>query len=118
MKDVCVRLKWNKKEELWWLEKNDMLAKFVEALVKIFEETLRPEKKRIFNITLLIRQNFLSLCETPGLMTSLFGQPYVWYWDDEIEDYMLASSLEDEVIERVMKELELEDSELDVSKFL
>ena len=113
MKDVCVRLRWNKKEELWWLEKNDMLAKFVEALVKIFEETLKPDKKRIFNITLLIRQNFLSLCETPELMTSLFGQPYVWYWDDEIEDYELPSRLKNEVIERVMKELGLEDTELD-----
>ena len=62
MKDVCVQLKWNKKEELRWLEKNDMLAKFVEVLVNIFKETLRPDKKRIFNITLLIRQNFLTLC--------------------------------------------------------
>ena len=62
MKDVCVQLKWNKKEELRWLEKNDMLAKFVEVLVNIFKETLRPDKKRIFNITLRIRQNFLTLC--------------------------------------------------------
>jgi hypothetical protein len=46
-------------------------------------------------------------------MTSLFGQPYVWYWDDEVEDYLLPSRLEDEVIERVMKELDLEDAELD-----
>jgi hypothetical protein len=82
-------------------------------LVKIFKETLRTDKKRIFNITLLIRQNFLSLCETPELMTALFGQPSVWWWDEEIEDYVLPSRLEDEVIERVMNELGLEDAELD-----
>ena len=46
-------------------------------------------------------------------MTSLFGQHYVWYWNDEIEDYVLPSRLEDEVIERVMKELDLEDAKLD-----
>ena len=108
-----VELKWNVEEELWWLSKEEMLSRFVEVLVKIFKETLWPGKKRIFNITLLIRQNFLSLCETPELMTSLFGQPYVWYWNDEIEDYVLPSRLEDEVIERVMKELGLEDAELD-----
>ena len=90
-----------------------MLSRFVEVLVKIFKETLWPGKKRIFNITLLIRQNFLSLCETPELMTSLFGQPYVWYLDDGIEDYISASCLEDEVIERVMNELGLEDAEYD-----
>jgi len=106
-----VELKWNVEEELWWMEKEEMLAKFVEVLVKIFKETLWPGKKRIFNIILLIRQNFLSLCETPELMTSLFGQPYVWWWDGE--DYRLASRLEDEVIEGVMKELGLEDAELD-----
>ncbi len=106
-------MKYDAEEDLWWLEKEEMLGRFVEVLVKIFKETLRPGKKRIFNITLLIRQNFLSLCETPELMTSLFGQPYVWWWDEEIEDYRLASRLEDEVIERVMKELDLEDAELD-----
>lgn len=108
-----VELKWNVEEELWWVGKNDMLAKFIEVLVRIFKDTLWPGKKRIFNITLLIRQNFLSLCETPELMTSLFGQPYVWWWNDEVEDYVLPSRLEDEVIERVMKELDLEDAELD-----
>ena len=108
-----MKIKWDEKEELWWLEKEEMLSRFVSVLVKIFKETLWPGKKRIFNITLLIRQNFLSLCETPELMTSLFGQPYVWWWDDKIEDYRLASRLEDEVIERVMKELDLEDAELD-----
>jgi hypothetical protein len=46
-------------------------------------------------------------------MTSLFGQPYVWWWDEEIEDYVLPSRLEDEVIERVMNELGLEDAEYD-----
>ena len=106
-------LRYDREEDIWWVDKNDMLAKFVEVLVKIFKETLWPEKKRIFNITLLIRQNFLSLCETPELMTSLFGQPYVWWWDDEVEDYVLPSRLEDEVIERVMKELDLEDAEYD-----
>ena len=106
-------LGYDREEDIWWVWKNDMLAKFVEVLVRIFKETLRPDKKRIFNITLLIRQNFLSLCETPELMTSLFGQPSVWWWDEEIEDYRLASRLEDEVIERVMKGLDLEDAELD-----
>ena len=104
---------YNKEEDIWWVWKNDMLTRFVEVLVKIFKETLRPDKKRVFNITLLIRQNFLTLCETPELMASLFGYPYVWYLDDEIEDYISASCLEDEVIERVMKGLDLEDTELD-----
>lgn len=106
-------LRYDREEDIWWIEKEEMLNQFVSALVKIFKETLRPDKKRIFNITLLIRQNFLTLCETSELMTSLFGQPYVWYWDDEVEDYILASCLEEEVIERVMKELGLEDAELD-----
>ena len=106
-------IKYDIEEDVWWLEKEEMLEKFVSVLVKIFKETLWPEKKRIFNITLLIRQNFLSLCETPELITSLFGQPYVWYWNDEIEDYVLPSRLEDEVQDRVMKELDLEDAELD-----
>ena len=104
---------YNREEDIWWVWKNYMLAKFVEVLVRIFKETLRPDKKRIFNITLLIRQNFLTLCETPELMAFLFGYPYVWYLDDEIEDYILPSRLEDEVIERVMKELDLENAELD-----
>ena len=108
-----VELKWNVEEELWWLSKEEMLSRFVEVLVKMFKETLWPGKKRIFNITLLIRQNFLSLCETPELMDSLFGYPYVWYLDDEIEDYILPSRLEDEVVERVMNELGLEDAEYD-----
>jgi hypothetical protein len=107
------RLRYDREEDIWWVGKNDMLAKFDEVLVKIFKETLWPGKKRIFNITLLIRQNFLTLCETPELMAFLFGYPYVWYLDDEIEDYILPSRLEDEVIERVMKELDLEDAELD-----
>ena len=106
-------MNYNVEEDIWWTEKEEMLSRFVEVLVKIFKEMLWPGKKRIFNITLLIRQNFLSLCETPELMTSLFGQPSVWWWDEEIEDYRLASRLEDEVIERVMKELDLEDAELD-----
>ena len=106
-------MNYNVEEDIWWMEKEEMLSRFVEVLVKIFKETLWPEKKRIFNITLLIRQDFLSLCETPELMTSLFGQPYVWWWDDEIEDYISASCLEGEVIERVMKELGLEDAEYD-----
>ena len=105
------RLRYDREEDIWWVWKNDMLAKFVEVLVRIFKETLKPDKKRIFNITLLIRQNFLSLCETPELMTSLFGQPYVWWWDGE--DYVLPSRLEDEVIEMVMEKLDLEDAELD-----
>ena len=105
-------IKYDIEKDVWWLEKKEMSKKFVSVLVKIFRKTLKPEK-RIFNITLLIRQNFLSLCETPELMTSLFGQPSVWWWDEEIEDYRLASRLEDEVIERVMKELDLEDAELD-----
>lgn len=104
-------MNYNVEEDIWWMEKEGMLSRFVEVLVKIFKETLWPEKKRIFNIILLIRQNFLSLCETPELMTSLFGQPYVWWWDGE--DYILPSRLEDEVIEGVMKELELKDAELD-----
>ena len=108
-----MKLRWDEKEELWWLEKEEMLDRFVSVLVKIFKGTLKPDKKRIFNINLLIRQNFLTLCETPELMTSLFGQPSVWWWDEEIEDYKWASRLEDEVIERVMKELDLEDAELD-----
>lgn len=106
-------LRYDIEENIWWMKKEEMLAKFVEVLVKIFKETLWPGKKRIFNITLLIRQNFLTLCETPELMTSLFGQHYVWYWNDEIEDYVLPSRLEDEVIEGVMKELDLEDAKLD-----
>jgi hypothetical protein len=106
-------MNYNVEEDIWWVWKNDMLAKFVEVLVRIFKETLKPDKKRIFNITLLIRQNFLTLCETPELMTSLFGYPYVWYLDDEIEDYISASYLENEVIERVMNELGLEDAEYD-----
>ena len=106
-------MNYNVEENIWWLSKEEMLSRFVEVLVKIFKETLWPGKKRIFNITLLIRQNFLSLCETPELMTSLFGQPYVDWWDEEIEDYRWASRLEDEVIERVMKELGLEDAEYD-----
>lgn len=106
-------LRYNREKDIWWVWKNDMLAKFVEVLVRIFKETIRADKKRIFNITLLIRQNFLSLCETPELMTSLFGQSSVWYWNDEIEDYVLPSRLEDEVIEKVMNELGLEDAEYD-----
>ena len=106
-------MNYNVEEDIWWLSKEEMSNRFVEVLVKIFEETLRPDKKRIFNVTLLIRQNFLSLCETPELMTLLFGQPYVDWWDEEIEDYRWASRLEDEVIEGVMKELDLEDAELD-----
>ena len=106
------KLRYDRGEDIWWLKKEDMLEKFISVIVKIFKETLWPEKKRIFNITLLIRQNFLSLCETPELMTSLFGYPYVWYLDEEIEDYVLPSRLEDEVIERVMNELDLEDAEL------
>lgn len=72
-------MKYNAEEDLWWVSKEEMLGRFVEVLVKIFKETVRADKKRIFNITLLIRQNFLTLCETPELMTSLFGQPYVWW---------------------------------------
>jgi hypothetical protein len=108
-----MKLKWDEKENIWWLEKDEMLNRFVSVLVKIFKETIRADRKRIFNITLLIRQNFLTLCETPELMTILFGQPYVDWWDEEIEDYRWASRLEDEVIERVMNELGLEDAELD-----
>ena len=104
-------MNYNVEEDIWWLEKEEMLDRFVSVLVKIFKETIGADKKRIFNITLLIRQNFLSLCETPELMTFLFGQPSVLWWDDEIEDYRLASRLEDEVIEGVMKELGLEDAE-------
>jgi len=104
-------MNYNVEVGIWWMEKEEMLNRFIEVLVKIFKETLWPGKKRIFNITLLIRQNFLSLCETPELMTSLFGQPYVWWWDEE--NYVLPSRLEDEVIERVMKELDLEDAEYD-----
>ena len=96
---------------VWWLEKKEMSEKFVSALVKIFRKTLKPEK-RIFNIPLLIRQNFLSLCETPECMIFLFGQPYV-EWKDEDGEYRLASRLEDEVVEKVMKELEVEDIELE-----
>jgi hypothetical protein len=105
--------KYDEKKDLWWIEQADMEDKLVDALVRIFKETLRPGRKRIFNLTLLIRQNFLTLCETPELMTILFGQPYVDWWDEEIEDYRWASRLEDEVIERVMNELGLEDAELD-----
>jgi len=104
-------MNYNVEEDIWWMEREEILSRFVEVLVKIFKETLWPGKKRIFNIILLIRQNFLSLCETPELMTSLFGQPSVWWWDGE--DYVLPSRLEDEAIERVMKELGLEDAELD-----
>lgn len=104
-------MNYNVEVGIWWMEKEEMLSRFIEVLVKIFKETLWPGKKRIFNITLLIRQNFLTLCETPELMTSLFGQPYVWWWDEE--NYVLPSRLEDEVIERVMKELDLEDAEYD-----
>ena len=112
-KETMNGVNYNREEDIWWVWKNDMLAKFVEVLVRIFKETLRPDKKRSFNITLLIRQNFLTLCETPELMVSLFGYPYVWYLDDEIKDYISASCLEDEVIERVMNELGLEDAEYD-----
>ena len=66
-------LRYDREEDIWWMEKEEMLAKFVEVLVKIFKETLWPGKKRIFNITLLIRQNFLSLCETPELMMQKTG---------------------------------------------
>ena len=104
-------MNYNVEEDIWWMEKDEMLSRFVEVLVKIFRETLREGKKRIFNLTLLIRQNFLTLCETPELMTSLFGQPSVWWWDEEIESYVLPSRLEDEVIEGVMNELVLEDAE-------
>ena len=96
---------------VWWLEREEMLKKFVSVLVKIFRKTLGPEK-RIFNIPLLIRQNFLSLCETPECMIFLFGQPYV-DWKDEDGNYRWASKLEDEVIEKVMKELGVEDIELE-----
>jgi hypothetical protein len=112
-KETMNGVNYNREEDIWWVWKNDMLTRFVEVLVKIFKETLRPDMKRIFNITLLIRQNFLTLCETPELMTSLFGQPYVWYWNDEIEDYVLPSRLENEVIDGVMNKLELEDAEYD-----
>ena len=103
--------KYDEKEGLWWIEQADMEDKFVEVLVRIFKETLRPDKKRIFNITLLIRQNFLTLCETPNLMTFLFGQPYVFWFDREWDDYRLPARLEDEVVERVMEKLGLEDAE-------
>ena len=104
-------MKYDAEEDLWWISKEEMLGRFVEVLVKIFKETLWPGKKRIFNITLLIRQNFLTLCETPELMTSLFCQSSVWWWDEEIENYRWVSRLEDEVIEEVMNELGLEDAE-------
>ena len=81
-------LRYDREEDIWWMEKEEMLSRFVEVLVKIFKDTLWPGKKRIFNITFLIRQNFLSLCETPELMTSLFGQPYVWYWNNETKGKM------------------------------
>ena len=106
-----IMIKYDIEEDVWWLEKKEMLKKFVSVLVKIFRKTLGPEK-RIFNIPLLIRQNFLSLCETPECMIFLFGQPYV-DWKDEEGDYIWASRLEDEVVEKVMKELGVENIELE-----
>lgn len=108
-----MKIKWDGKEQLWWIGKNEMFTKFVEVLVKVFKETLRPDKKRIFNLTLLIRQNFLTLCETPEFITFLFGSYYtLWWWDEKSECYRLPAKLEDEVIEKVMKELDLEEAKL------
>ena len=105
-------MKYDEKEDLWWMDKDEMLTKFVSVLIQIFKETLWPGKKRIFNITLLIRQNFLTLAETPEIMTTLFGSYYtLWWWDEECECYRLPTKLEDEVIEKVMSELGLEDAE-------
>lgn len=106
-----MKIKYDMEEDVWWLERKEMSRKFVSVLVKIFRKTLKPER-RIFNIPLLIRQNFLSLCETPECMIFLFGQPYV-DWKDEDGEYRWASKLEDEVVEKVMKELGVEDIELE-----
>ena len=101
-------MEYNKIEDLWWMSKEEMLSKFVEVLSKIFKDTV-GKRKRVFNIELLIRQNFLTLCETPEFMKHLFGKPHVEWRDEEFGVYRFPSRLEDEVIELIMSSLEFVD---------
>lgn len=107
-----MELKYNSEEDLFYQSKEVLLNKMINVLCQIFEKTLKSNK--IFNVSLLIRQNFLTICETPEYMQDLFGVKYLFF--EEIEDgevyYTQLSRLESEVIEEVKNRLNLIDLDL------
>ena len=103
-------LKYDEKEDLYYRDKSEIIKIFVDLLVKIFNDTLRS--KEIFNVRLLIRQNFLTILETDRYLESIFDQHYPYYLDEDGEYYRVRL-LEEEIIDKVISEMELVDIELD-----
>lgn len=108
-------LKWEETEKLWYINEEDWIPLIVGILVKIFEETLYPGKTNFFNIYALIRQNYLSICETPEIVEKIFGQKYVYVKEDWLGDigYIFLSKFEDKVIDSVLQQMKLKDEELE-----
>ncbi|MBP3732161.1 MAG: hypothetical protein J6I84_02835 [Bacilli bacterium] len=103
-------LKYDEKEDLYYEDKSEIIKIFVDLLVKIFKDTLRS--KEVFNVELLVRQNFLTILETDGYLESIFDQHYPYYLDEDGEYYQVRL-LEEEIIDKVMSEMELVDIGLD-----
>ena len=102
-------MNYDDKEELWYVSKDDMLNAFTDVLVKIFRKTFSG--KKIFNAYNIIRQNFLTICETEGYLSYIFGQDYIFYLDEDNE-YCPSYHLKDEVIDNVMNVLGVEDVDI------
>ena len=81
-----MEVKYDKKEDVFYQDKEFLIERLVSVLNRIFKETLKTNK--VFNAELLVRQNFLTICETPEYVTILFGCDDVYYYDEYVEDYL------------------------------
>jgi hypothetical protein len=107
-------LKWEETEKIWYIDEEDWVPLIVNLLIEIFEETLYPGKTEFFNIYALIRQNYLSICETPEIVEEIFGQKYVFVrenWQGDI-GYLFLSKFETKVVDSVIQEMGLRDKKL------
>ena len=108
-----INIQYNLEENLYYADKNEIKEILVETLCVIFKSMVSTN--RIFNIELLIRQNFLTICETPEYMESLFGIDTLFCKEsDEEENYFLSiTSLKDDVINEVMDRMGFVDLDID-----
>lgn len=109
-----LNIKYNNKEDFHYINEETALDILTEILCIIFNKTLSD--KKIFNIRLLIRQNFLTICETEEILEYLFGckDLLILEVDDDGEEiYHFLSYLEDKVVENVMKKLNLKDLDIE-----
>jgi hypothetical protein len=109
-----MELRYDMKENLYYQTKEVLCERLASVLVNILEKTFKTNK--VFNAELLVRQNFLTICETPEYSYEVFGYGDVFYYDDYVEDYLPAYKLEGEVISMVMERMNLVD--LDIKNFL